>query len=99
MDFTLEPYDCRYSHPHPPRAIKLNGVVIGHLLDFDGPLDERVKAVGGDEEIQTMLDDWYAKLKRMKDAVRRSYDTEYAARMALARKDQRAAARKALGLD
>lgn len=96
MDFTLTPYDSRYSHPHPPRAIKLNGVVIGHLLDFDGPLDERVKAVGNDPEIQATLEAWWAERKRRAAAEREREDRAYRLRRAEEEAATLSNARKAL---
>ena len=95
-------WHCK-SSGRPARLIQKDGTTVGYLHDaeyslYGGVVDEHVKAIGDDPDIQEILNEWYSEYA----AERKAKARQYAARLELEEKRQRenelAEARRALKL-
>jgi hypothetical protein len=106
-NFTLEGEAYGVELPHKTyeigrgdtKKIFSNGVVIGYFYPPEGRMDERVRAVGGDKEIQHLLEVWLARRRIENENRQRDRDIVWRYENEMRMKEEVSNARKAIGLE
>jgi hypothetical protein len=98
-NFTLEDESWDYSILWGTRKIFSDGVVIGYLESPERALDERVRAVGEDKEIQHLLEVWLARRKIENENRQRDRGLVWRYENEMRMKEEVSNARKAIGLE
>jgi hypothetical protein len=96
VELSYKTYESGYGDT---KKIFSNGVVIGYLDPPEGRLNSRVRSVGGDKEIQHLLEVWLARRKRENENRQRDREILWRYENEMRMKEEVSNARKAIGLE